>query len=429
MNNVKPSVLSVSGLTQRIKSLLESHISSFWIQGEVSNVRKQSSGHLYFTLKDAYSQIACVMFRNESRMLPLDLKDGVKVIALAELSVYEPRGNYQLIIRIINATGTGKLQEAFEQLKEKFLLEGLFDKAKKQPIPPLPQTIGMITSESGAAVRDVISVLRRRKWSGKLVILPAQVQGEGASKQILAQLQLAIRLNCFDLLVIGRGGGSIEDLWAFNDETLVRSIANCPIPTISAIGHETDFTLSDFAADLRAETPTAAAELISSAYLQKQQHFCHLSERLENKIKHAFALFNYKVHSLKNQLKGASPQKLIEKNYLKLDEYFYKVTHLTYGTLHTKRLKLIRLKERLYKASPLQNLAILSERLSQLTKRLHIGSVQTTLKRGFALVKRNNGAFLTQANTATSNENLTIIFADSQLNVSVKQTNNTLPLA
>jgi exodeoxyribonuclease VII large subunit len=254
--------LSVGELTARLKDLLEGAFPAVWVRGEVSNLRAQSSGHVYFTLKDAQAQLAAVLFRGDAARQRMPLRDGQQIIACGSVSVYGARGQYQLIVREVVEDGLGRLQAEFERLKQRLAAEGLFEPANKVPLPAMPRTIGFITSPTGAAVQDFLRILTRRRWRGRVVVLPAKVQGEGAAAEMAAWLEFVQRGGAaggpgFDLLVIGRGGGSLEDLWAFNEEPLVRAVATSRIPIISAVGHEIDFTLCDFAADVRAETPRA----------------------------------------------------------------------------------------------------------------------------------------------------------------------------
>jgi exodeoxyribonuclease VII large subunit len=260
-------VQTVTEFTRRVKELLEGGLPACWVRGEVSNLRAQSSGHVYFSLKDAGAQLACVLFRGDAARQSVHLRDGQQVLAYGQAGVYEARGQYQLVVRALVEHGVGHLQQEFEQMKQRLAAEGLFEPARKRPIPTMPRTVGFVTSPTGAAVQDFIRILQRRGWRGRLVVLPARVQGDGAATEMAELLRSAGGLGIFDLLVIGRGGGSLEDLWAFNEETLVRAVAACPVPVISAVGHEIDFTLCDFAADARAETPSGAAELISSNFL------------------------------------------------------------------------------------------------------------------------------------------------------------------
>ena len=256
------TVLTVSEVTRNIREILESGFPDLWVEGEVSNVRVPSSGHLYFTLKDKESQLKCVMFRNLNQSLKFELKDGVLVTAHGGITVYDRRGDYQLLVEVLEPKGLGALQLAFEQLKEKLEKEGLFREERKKPIPFLPRRIGIVTSPTGAAIRDILNVIGRRFANVEIVINPVRVQGEGAAEEIAKAIRELDEMGNMDVLIVGRGGGSIEDLWAFNEEVVARAISLSRTPVISAVGHEIDYTISDFVADLRAPTPSAAAELV-----------------------------------------------------------------------------------------------------------------------------------------------------------------------
>jgi len=255
-------VLSVSEITDRIKRLLEENLADLWIVGEISNYRKASSGHIYFTLKDERSVLRAVLFKGNQVRQRFELGDGLKVILHGNLSVFDKRGEYQVIVDYVEPEGVGALQLAFEQLKEKLGKEGLFDPARKKQIPPFPDAVGVVTSPTGAALRDVLNITERRYGGIRIVIYPALVQGQGAGAQVAAAIRKANERAEVDVLIVGRGGGSMEDLWPFNEEVVARAICESTIPVISAVGHETDFTISDFAADVRAPTPSAAAELV-----------------------------------------------------------------------------------------------------------------------------------------------------------------------
>ena len=255
-------VLTVSELTASVRVLLESHYSEVWVEGEISNARVWKTGHLYFTLKDASAQLRAVMFRSALRNHRFTPEDGQQVIARGRLSVYEPKGEYQIVCEHLEPQGVGALQLAFEQLRRRLEREGLFAAERKRPLPPLPRKIGVVTSLNGAALRDILTVLGRRHPDAHVVISPTRVQGERAAPEIAAALQRVGAAPGVDVIIVGRGGGSIEDLWAFNEEPLARAVAAAPVPVISAVGHETDFTICDFVADLRAPTPSAAAELV-----------------------------------------------------------------------------------------------------------------------------------------------------------------------
>jgi len=270
-------VLSVSELTQRLKGLLEKEFADVWVTGEVSNFRAATSGHLYFTLKDASAQLRAICFRNQARYLKFKPQDGISVIARGRLSVYEARGEYQLYVEFLEPAGLGALQLAFEQLKAKLAAEGLFDPARKKPLPVLPRTVGIVTSPTGAVIRDILRVLKRRFRNMNVTLYPCKVQGEGAAKEIVEGVEYLNRHALADVIIVARGGGSLEDLWAFNEEVVARAIAASQVPVISAVGHETDFTIADFVADLRAPTPSAAAELVVH---RKQDYVTELQHRM-----------------------------------------------------------------------------------------------------------------------------------------------------
>jgi len=263
MQSADETVYTVGELNTEVRGLLESEYPRVAVVGEVSNCRKYSSGHIYFTLKDEEAQLASVCWRSTASRLRVVLADGMRVIVSGRLTVYEARGQYQMVVDSVREAGRGDLQLAFERLKEKLEAEGLFDPARKQPLPRFPLTIAVITSPTGAAVRDVVSTLERRWPCARVLLLPVHVQGEMASGEIAAALELAGRARDLDVVIVGRGGGSLEDLWAFNEERTARAIAACPVPVVSAVGHETDFTIADFVADVRAATPTAAAEIVA----------------------------------------------------------------------------------------------------------------------------------------------------------------------
>jgi len=258
----KRKVYSISELTREIQSLLEEHFPSVWVEGEVSNLRRTSSGHIYFTLKDEFSQIRAVLFRGRQERIKFTLEDGMSVECLGSVSVYEQKGEYQIIVEYIEPKGIGALQLAFEQLKERLKKEGLFDQERKRPLPFLPRKIGLVTSPSGAAIRDILNVVTRRFANVHILLYPSRVQGEGAANEIAEGISRLNELEGIDVIIAARGGGSLEDLWAFNEEPVARAIFASRVPVISAVGHETDYTISDFVADVRAPTPSAAAELV-----------------------------------------------------------------------------------------------------------------------------------------------------------------------
>ncbi len=275
-------VFTVTELTTGIRDLLESSFTSVWVRGEITGYRPAHSGHLYFALKDAECQISCVMFRTQSRFLKFRPEDGLEVVVWGKLTVYGPRGQYQLVLDSMEPVGLGSLMLAFEQLKRKLQAEGLFDARRKKPLPPFPYTIGIVTSPQGAAIRDMIRIISRRFPPADILLSPASVQGDKAPEELVEALHRLERVGGIDVIIIGRGGGSAEDLWAFNDERVVRAVAECPIPIVSAVGHEIDFTLTDFAADLRASTPSAAAELVVRDRTDLMDGIRHLVARMTN---------------------------------------------------------------------------------------------------------------------------------------------------
>ena len=264
-------IISVSEINRRAKSILEENFPFVWIQGEVSNFFSAASGHWYFSLKDESSEIRCAMFANKSHRITFEPKDGDHLVLNGTLSIFEGRGQYQIIVEHIELAGEGALLKAFEELKKKLLTEGLFDDSLKKKLPSYPRSIAVVTSPDGAVIQDIINVLSRRSPFFNLTVVPTLVQGEKAAPLICEALNKASNLENIDLIILARGGGSIEDLWAFNNEEVARTIVSCPIPLVSAVGHETDFTISDFVADIRAPTPSIAAEIISQPYSELQE--------------------------------------------------------------------------------------------------------------------------------------------------------------
>ncbi len=292
-------VLTVSELSATIRDTLENKFLEVWVEGEISNARLWNTGHFYFTLKDSASQIKAVIFRGSLRYLKFKPEDGLRVVARGKLSVYDVKGEYQLICEHLEPQGYGPLQVAFEQLKKKLAAEGLFEAARKRALPALPRRIGLVTSIDGAALRDMVRVLRRRYPNAHLVISPTRVQGEGAAAEVARALQLAGRVPQVDVIIVARGGGSREDLWAFNEEAVARAIAASPVPVISGVGHETDTTIADFVADLRAATPSAAAELVVRRKDEFFSHIDRLGERLDAAMGNRLRRLESRLHTLK----------------------------------------------------------------------------------------------------------------------------------
>ena len=290
-------ILTVSELTAEVRTLLEERFIEVWVEGELSNSRVWNTGHMYFTLKDTGAQIKGVMFRSALRALRFAPQDGLRVVARGRVSVYDPKGEYQLVCEHLEPEGLGALQLAFDQLKQRLSVEGLFDPARKRALPVLPRKIGVVTSLDGAAIRDIVHVLRRRYPNAHIVIRPTRVQGEGAAPEIAAAISAIGKVPAVDVVIIGRGGGSIEDLWAFNEEIVARAIARCPVPTISAVGHETDVTIADFVADLRAPTPSAAAEIV----VARKDDFAARIDRLSHRV---HSTMQARVHRCESRLRA-----------------------------------------------------------------------------------------------------------------------------
>jgi exodeoxyribonuclease VII large subunit len=290
--------LTVSELTARLKAVVEGAFGGVAVEGEISNCRQWSSGHIYFTLKDDYAQVRAVMFRTTARLLRFRPEDGMHVVARGRISVYDVKGEYQIVVDALEPLGLGALQAAFEQLKRRLSAEGLFDPARKRPLPVLPRRIGVITSLDGAALRDIVRILTTRHPTARVVIRPARVQGDDAPPDLRRALRALCRVPEVDVIIIGRGGGSVEDLWAFNDERLARAIAACPVPVISAVGHEVDFTIADFVADVRAATPSNAAELV----VERADHFRARIDRADERLRRAARRAFERRHHLADRL-------------------------------------------------------------------------------------------------------------------------------
>jgi exodeoxyribonuclease VII large subunit len=292
------TVLTVSDLTANIRGILETAYAEVWVEAEISNCRLWNTGHLYFTLKDPGAQIKAVMFKSDVRSLKFKPEDGLHVIVRGRISVYEPKGEYQIVCERMEPHGLGALQLAFDQLKRRLQAEGLFDSARKRALPSLPRKIGIVTSLDGAAIRDIIKVLGRRYPNAHLVIRPARVQGDGAAADVAHGIRAVAKVPGIDVIIVGRGGGSVEDLWAFNEEVVARAIVASPVPVISAVGHEVDVTIADFAADVRAPTPSAAAEIVVARKEDFCTHIERLSDRLAGAVRGSLARLESRVHVL-----------------------------------------------------------------------------------------------------------------------------------
>ena len=408
---------SVSEWTRRVKTLLENGVRPGWVRGEVSNLRAQASGHVYFSLKDAGAQVSAVLFRGDAVRQDVKLRDGLQVVVYGEVSVYEARGQYQLVVRAIVEDGVGRLQREFEALKARLAAEGLFASEKKRAIPAMPACVGFVTSPTGAAVQDFLRIMTRRGWAGRLVVLPAKVQGEGAAAEMAAMLRLAEELKIFDLIVIGRGGGSLEDLWAFNEEALVRAVAACAVPVISAVGHEIDFTLCDFAADVRAETPSAAAELISSRFVECVERARQADEAISAVLAGAIERARERLDHGRSRLRLLSPAAQIEQGNLRVDDLANRLGGALRATVQWRRQQLAEARARLAHASPQTRVEQESQRLLSLWKRLQAASPASVLNRGFAIVRDAAGAPVIRRAAVKSGQGLAAEFADGTVRV------------
>ncbi|WP_221029770.1 exodeoxyribonuclease VII large subunit [Actomonas aquatica] len=405
---------SVSAFTRRVKVLLERNLNVGWVRGEVSNLRRQASGHVYFSLKDAGAQLTCVMFRGDAMRQTVQLRDGMQVILNGRVGVYEARGSYQLIVRTVVEDGVGRLQREFEALKRRLDAEGLFARERKRALPELPLRVGFVTSPTGAAVQDFMRIMVRRGWKGRLVVLPAKVQGVGAAEEVAAMIATAGRLACFDVLVVGRGGGSLEDLWAFNEEVVVRAVAACPVPVISAVGHEIDFTLSDFAADVRAETPSGAAELLSTAYGQQVDRLAIAGDGLRDGLRNVVEDARDRVKNLKSRLRLLTPRAQIEQGWLRRDDLANRLSAALTSAHREKRHALQSVTRAFATATPQRRVERESQRLLAMWKRLQAASPQSVLHRGFVIMRDADGKPVMQASDVQTGAGYEAEFSDGR---------------
>jgi exodeoxyribonuclease VII large subunit len=364
-------ILTVSELTAGIKDLLESTFDEVWVEGEISNLRRPPSGHLYFTLKDENSQIRGVLFKQQSRYLRFELEDGQHVICWGRVGIYEKRGEYQLILDYVEPRGIGSLQLAFEQLKQRLFEEGLFDEARKRALPLVPRRIGIVTSPTGAVIRDMLHILRRRFANIEVLLYPVRVQGEGAAEEIADGIAYLGAQGEVDVIIVGRGGGSLEDLWAFNEEVVARSIFACPIPVISAVGHETDFTIADFVADVRAPTPSAAAELVVQQKRDLIRTIEMLRERMLRGMDRLLVSSRDQVSGVEARIKD--PRRRIEEHRLRLDEQWSRLAQATQRTWRENGERTERVLQLLWARGPAHEIRSYSEAMAQLNRGLKAG--------------------------------------------------------
>lgn len=445
-NGREQQVFTVTRLNSAVRMILEQDLGLVWLTGELSNLAMPSSGHWYFSLKDLGAQVRCAMFKGNNRRVAFRPQDGMQVLVQARVSLYEPRGDYQLIIESMQPAGDGVLALRFEELKRRLGAEGLFDEGRKRPLPREPRAVGLVTSATGAALHDMLTVLKRRAPDLPVFIYPTQVQGSAAIGQIVAAIALANRRAEVDVLIVGRGGGSLEDLWCFNEEGVARAIANSAIPVISAVGHEVDVTISDFAADLRAPTPSAAAELVAPDQSARAQRLAHLWQRLvqamnrhQTAARHGFVL-------LQKRLDHQDPKRRLEQQSQRLDELSARLQQLLNQRLHQGERRLANLELRLQAKSPERLLAIgrrrhqlaqerlhaliakrqdqASHRLAMLTARLDGVSPLATLGRGYSITRTQSGDVINRAAQVNAGQTLVTTLAEGHLQVRVEEVHN-----
>lgn len=435
-------IYTVTELTGRIKAILEQNFPFIWITGEISNFRRPASGHFYFTLKDATAQIQTVMFKGQNQHLKFAPEDGMSVTGLGRISVFEPRGSYQVILEYIEPKGAGALQVAFEQLKKKLATEGLFDTGRKKPLPFLPDKIGLVTSPTGAVVHDILHIIKRRCPGIPIDIVPVRVQGDGAVEDIVAAIELLNRLRTVDVIIVSRGGGSLEDLQAFNSEAVARAIFASEIPIVSAVGHETDVSIADFAADLRAPTPSAAAELVVPVKVELYRKIIEYKQVIIFKMQRYIK--NYRAEIDKLGARVVDPKKKIADHRLKLDDDANRLTRAIKNQLALCRERLSWRSEKLSYNNPVTYVTKLKNKLENTTRLLR-QSMQTgmsdrrvrlrevnaklysldptaILARGFSITRtRPQAAIVRDSAAVTLEQSLEIILAKGALTCVVKE--------
>ena len=438
------NIYSVSQLCRETRLLLEGHFLTLTVEGEISNLARPNSGHIYFSLKDKSAQVQCAMFRPQLRKIRFKPENGQHVLLKARVSLYEQRGNFQLIGEHIEPMGEGLLQQQFEQLKSKLFIEGLFDDSQKKALPSLPQKVGIITSASGAAIHDVLTVLKKRFPSLPVLIYPVNVQGELAKNDVVKAIQLANARNECDVLILTRGGGSLEDLWTFNEEIVARAIFDSKIPIISAIGHEVDVTIADFAADLRAATPSAAAEIVSPDQSEWISRLAHLKQQLCNRIENKISLSQQQLKLQQQQLQYAHPGRQLELHAQRLDDCSQRLFQQMDSSLGQQKLALANVHNRLMQSNPQQRIKQLQNDFSESTQRLSLKLKQkisdsklrmaqcssaldvlsplATLSRGYSIVKRKqDDAIISSTVQIKTGEVLNIHLHDGSLQTTVNK--------
>jgi exodeoxyribonuclease VII large subunit len=381
------TILTVSDVSEHIKVVLEDTFFDIWVEGEISNLRLPSSGHTYLTLKDEHSQLRAVLFKMQRRYLRFDPKDGMLVIARGRISLYEPRGEYQLVIDYMEPKGVGALQMAFEQLKIRLAQAGLFDPARKRPLPPLPRGIGIVTSPTGAVIRDMLQILRRRFVNLHVCLYPVRVQGDGAAEEIAQGVAALNRYPGIDVIIVARGGGSLEDLWAFNEETVAQAIYASAIPVISAVGHEIDYTIADFVADVRAPTPSVAAELVIRNKAELFAELQAVAQRLERTMHHRLEALRTRLDACQQRRVFKDPWAPLRTLEQRLDELSTRLARAIRARVHLSQEALERYEAAITHLSPLMPVSLLRARLIRLEQRLtaaecgHVGREREELER------------------------------------------------
>lgn len=434
-------IYTVSRLNREVRSVLEGSFPLIWLEGELSNFARPGSGHWYFSLKDEAAQVRCAMFRNRNMLVKGQPENGMQVLVRARIGLYEARGEYQLIIEHLEEAGDGALRREFEQLKTRLEAAGLFDMAHKQPLPSLPRCIGVITSPTGAAIRDILTTLKRRFPGIPVIVYPVPVQGTGAGQEIARMINLAgERADC-DVLLLARGGGSLEDLWAFNEEVVARAMFACPIPIVTGVGHEVDVTIADFVADQRAPTPTAAAELVSPDQSEWRLRLQQLHSRLQRTMTRNLDTRQQQLRYLATRL--PHPGRRLEERLQRLDELELRRNHAMQHGLRHRSAEIAMLQQRLQKFSPLQRLAQFRLRNQNLGQRLlaalrhqlarqqlqlqHLAhaldtvSPLATLSRGYAIVTTSDDKILRNATDVKSGETIQTRLAKGRLVSTVTQ--------
>jgi len=411
--------ISISDLTGTIRDLLESQLGEVWVAGEISNFRAPGSGHLYFTLKDETATLAAVMFQREARRIGFALEDGQAVLVRGTITVYEARGQYQIQVAEIRARGQGTLQQRFEELKRRLQAEHLFDLDRKRPLPAFPEVIGVVTSLQGAVLQDILQILQRRAPGIRIRVRGVRVQGPEAAQEIAEAIDAFSAENQIDLLVVARGGGSLEDLWAFNEEVVARALATCQVPTISAVGHETDFTIADFVADLRAPTPSAAAELLTRDWNEWRDEIGGLRNRLERTTQQALSNQRRHLAQLASSYALREPRRVVRQWAQQLDDLRENLHAAAHNTIQERTQTLRLLEARLTAHHPSRELERWRGHLAHLFARLRTLGPQATLDRGYALMLDSEGRPVSKATSSLEGQPARLILGKGTLEAQI----------